>query len=59
MPKAISPEDFLKKACEKGSVNNKHIITREEVKKKLELCTLKRYRHMMVMWEQYVPIIRN
>ena len=59
MPKAISPEDFLKKACEKGSINNKHIITSEEVKKKLKPCTLKTYRCIMAMWEQYIPIIWN
>jgi hypothetical protein len=49
MPKATSPEDFLKTAREKGSVNNKHIVTGEEVKKKLELCTLKRYTRMIAM----------
>jgi hypothetical protein len=59
MPKATSPKDFLKKAREKGSVNNKHIVTGEEIKKQLEPCTLKRYKRMMAVWEQYVPTIRN
>ena len=57
MPKATSLEDFLKKAYKKGSINNKYIVTREEVKKKLELYTLKRYRRMIAMWEQYIPTI--
>jgi hypothetical protein len=59
MPKRKSLEDFFKKILENGSENNKGIVTREEVKKTLQLSTLKRYTRMMLMWKQYVPAIRN
>jgi hypothetical protein len=53
MPKRKSPEDFFKKARENGSEKNKDaIVTGEEVKKKLEDHTLKRYRRMLAMWKQ-------
>ena len=53
MPKHKSPEDFFKKAREKGSEKNKDAIaTGEEVKKTLEPHTLKRYRRMLAMWKQ-------
>jgi len=50
MLKAISPKEFLKKAREKGSINCNHIIIKKEIKKTPEDYTLKRYKHIIVIW---------
>ena len=59
MPKRKSPEDFLMRARKNGSENSRHIITREEVKKKLETGTLKRYTCMIALWNSKIPIIQK
>ncbi len=53
MPKRKAPEDFFKKARENGSEMNKDtLVTGEEVKKKLQPHTEKRYARMLAMWKQ-------
>ena len=52
MPKRKSPEEFFQKSRENGSETSRDIVTGEEVKKKLQPNTLKRYHRMLAMWAQ-------
>jgi hypothetical protein len=52
MPNPKPPEEFFRKARKNGSENNKQILTREEIKKRLQPFTLKRYGRMTALWKQ-------
>jgi len=51
MPKKKSPEDFFKRAREKGSNINKEIVNGTEVKKPLQPKTQKNYAHALDLWK--------